>query len=382
MKINLKNPAHIKLLLLSNGVNFEDRDFEGVGRDFSENRYYYNVSNDPAQFKNKLPSEILLPKDIESSVYYNPESKVKLKHQDGKFGLFTGDSLICPVALNLRPKFFDKKIGDEGLDCKKVISMYGRYVLAIFSNSFCLFFHEGVPCKFCSLGPSRKRYGGENLNVITPVIIREAIEVAKKTDGKRIKYVMYTCGTHLDSDRGYREQAEIIKNVCPYLPKKVGHHLTIMPTLNVSSFETLKSAGLNSIAFDIEVYDKKIFQDLCPGKEKFFGHDNFIESFKIGRKIFGHSNIKAGFVGGLGPLESMTEGMEFFGRQGISIAINVFHPDLNTPLSNKPRPSEAYLFKMVEAQTKIYEKYKLIPVFPVGGRRSSMDTEVYRGFFK
>ena len=380
MKIDLQNPGHIKLLLLSEGVNFDESILAEVGKKFSENRYYYNVSNDPKLFEGKLPSEILLPQDIESSIYYNKNSKLSIRIKNDTAHLFYKNNLLFPISFNNRPNFFKKKL-NNGTECKKIISMYGRYVLAFFTDSSCIYFEKGMPCKFCSLKPSRGTFGKDNEKIITSQMATEAGEIAMKTDLDRIKYIMYTAGTPFDINKGYKRHIEILKKVKPIFSEEVKHHLTIMPTKNYKILKDIKETGLDSIAFDLEIFDKKLFTKYCPGKSTFIGYDCFIESFKMARDIFGHSNVKVGFVGGLEPIESLKNGMEFFGKMGISIAINVFHPDQNTELEYRSRPNKEYLIEMARFQSYVYKKYNLTPVFPFGGRRSSLDTEVYKGFF-
>jgi hypothetical protein len=380
MKIDFKNPGHIKLLLLSEGLNFSENILKEVGEKFSENRYYYNVSNNPDLFKYPIPSEVLLPNDVESSVYHNSESRMSLRGENGSIVLFYEDSPVCPVEFNKRPNFFNRTLRD-GTDCKKIISMYGRYIFALFIDSYCVYFEKGVPCKFCSLKPSRNTYGKDNESVINSEMAKEASEIAVETDGERIKYVMYTAGTPLEIDKGYERQIDVIRKVKLLFSDKVKHHLTIIPTSNRENLEKAKMAGLDSIAFDLEIFDKDLFSKLCPGKSIFIGRDGFIDDLKMARDVFGHSNVKVGFVGGLEPIDSLKAGMEFFGSMGISVAINVFHPDKNTELEYKARPTIDYLFEMARSQGEVYKKYNLIPVFPEGGRRSSLDTEVYRGFF-
>ena len=154
-----------------------------------------------------------------------------------------------------------------------------------------------------------------------------------------------------------------------------------MPPKDYKKLEILKTAGLDSIAYDLELFNENLFKYYCPGKQEFFGYSNFLPAVENALKIFGKNNVKVGFVGGLEPVESLQEGMELFSSRGASIAINVFHPDPKTPLGNYARPTVDYLKAMVKAQRDVYNKYNVEPVFPVGGRRSSLDTEVYRGFF-
>ena len=80
-------------------------------------------------------------------------------------------------------------------------------------------------------------------------------------------------------------------------------------------------------------------------------------------------------------LETMVEGFEYLGKRGIVSDANVFHPDPGSELKNKPRPSREYIYKMAVEQAKVYKKYNLVSIFPIGGRRGSLDTELYKGYF-
>jgi len=365
---------------LSHGVNFHDSQLALVGKKYAENRYYYNISNPLDFFSNKLPSELLLPKNVEASIYFNPESPLSIKNHEKSFALYYGNKYICKAELNPRPKFFDKTLSGQ-VQAQQIISMYGRYILAVFFSSYCFLFSQGKACQFCSLRTERTTPDNDNLASVDNQTLFRAIQIALKYERSRIKYIMFTTGTHHSDDISYLHQGLLLDTIQKILPKSIKSHTTIMPPKNFRLIQKLYKSGLNSIAFDLEVYDKDSFKYLCPGKEEYFGYENFIEAIKYGRKIFGHSNIKVGFVGGLEDIDSLRAGMDYFGKIGASIAINVFHPDINTPLKSRARPSEKFLLEMVKYQSQIYKKYKLRPVFPVGGRRSSLDTEAYRGFF-
>ena len=111
--MDLQNPGYLKLLLLSHGVNFHDSQLALVGKKYAENRYYYNISNPLDFFSNKLPSELLLPKNVEASIYFNPESPLSIKNHEKSFALYYGNKYICKAELNPRPKFFDKTLSGQ-----------------------------------------------------------------------------------------------------------------------------------------------------------------------------------------------------------------------------------------------------------------------------
>ncbi|MEK6819055.1 MAG: hypothetical protein AABY10_03925 [Nanoarchaeota archaeon] len=62
-------------------------------------------------------------------------------------------------------------------------------------------------------------------------------------------------------------------------------------------------------------------------------------------------------------------------------ALNIFHPDKGTQMQKFPRPASEYVLEVLKEQNRLYKSEGLVPVFPEYGRRSSFDTEVYRGFF-
>ncbi len=143
----------------------------------------------------------------------------------------------------------------------------------------------------------------------------------------------------------------------------------------------LKEIGLQTLAFNIEIYNENLFKFFCPGKYQLYGREKMFKAIKEGIKIFNHRNFFVGFLGGLEPINNMKEGMERFASMGAGIVINLFHPDANTQLANYPRPMPQYLIDLVRIQREIYRKYDIVPIFPEGGRRSSLDGEIYRGFF-
>lgn len=378
------NSALHKILLLSHGVKLDLKILEKLRNSpaIEENRYYYNISNDHYLCKKyKIPSEILLPDDVESSFYINEDSPLEILEQNGEFELLLNGKAVSPVDFNFKPLFFEKLL-PNGEPCKKYASMYGRYILALFLSGYCQYIQKGQPCKFCSLGYSRNGPGKENAFNIPAGILQDFLKTLELDDFSRIKYVMYTAGTYPELRNGIKLQAELIKTATRYLPNTdFSHHLTTMPPAELEDLRLLKMAGLNSIAFDLEVFNEDLFNFYCPGKKRFYGRDKMISAVETGVEIFGHSNVKVGFVGGLEPLNSLIAGMKYFGSKGASIAVNVFHPDPFTELEFAARPTPVYLLKMAIAQNEIYKNHNLIPVFPVGGRRSSLDTEIYRGFF-
>lgn len=374
----------VKLLLLSKWVSIDTKLLGKANEEtsYQPNWYYYNVSNEQELCESyQMPSEILLPDDVESSFYINHNSPLKIKWDNNKPWLFFEDKPIFQIQFNDKPEFFEKKLNNNST-VRSYASMYGRYILWLFLSGYCDYIAKKHACKFCSLDIGRSTLWKKNAWTITKYHLSEVLQIIKETESERIKYFMYTAGTYIDTDNWILQQAELIKIANKIFWEGYGHHLTTMPPKNSSTLISLQEAGLQSIAYDLEVYNAELFNEYCPWKSTFYGRENMIEAAFRARDIFGKNQVKIWFVGWIEPIESLIEGMEFFWRNDFSIAVNIFHPDKWTPLGDTiSRPDPEYLLNMACAQRDIFKKYNIVPVFPEWWRRSSLDTEVFRGFF-
>lgn len=362
-----KNPALLKIELLTKGVR--------IGRISMENnedkeKYFYDTSK-KSSFD--LPSEIILPKNTLTNLFISNNSPYLLNNK----AIYIKKRKICAVKFALEPKF-SREILSEGTPASRVASMYSPGIFSVFLNRVCSFAKEGDLCRFCSIEHTRKNKGKENS--VNPSIkqVKEAFKLALKRDD--IKYIFVTSGSYSDPDKGILQQMKYIDAMRAI--KKISSHLTTMPPKSDKLLKWLAKHGPDTISFDIEVFDKKLFEYYCPGKNKQIPYEDWLKIFKKAAKYFGKNRVKIGFVCGLGPLKSLVKGMEFVGKLGLVPAFNIFHPDEGTPLRNHARPSSRYVLRAVKEQERIYRKYGLIPVFPYIGRRSSLDTEVFRGDFK
>lgn len=382
-KFDFTNPAVIKLCLLCDGVRIHREVLREVGGKYAEDRFrYHRATKIPIGIK-LVPSEMLLPEDIVCSVFIEEKSPwLMKKDENGKLALFYRDNQrICSLGFTKRPKFYDVRLSNGKL-CDQAAVMYGNYVFAVFIMGWCYFFHKEVGCKFCSLKANweNKGLGQQNLKFITPEIAQEAARQAMKHDGDRIKYVLYSSGSFPNNDEGFRIQTEVVRAVKKETPR-LEHHFAIMPPNNLSLIKQMKTAGLNTIDFDMEIFDEKLFKQICPGKEKFYGREKYIQALEYAVKIFGWGRGRCACVAGLESLDSFLEGLHFMGKKGIPVDINIFHPDPDSELENRPRPSKDYIWEVSKEQARVYKKYNFSSLFVVGGRRGSLDTEIYKGYF-
>ena len=377
--INFDNPGHLKVALLSQGVSIKSQSVFSSTQ-YAENQFPYGYSSDYVKNYTKIPGEIILPQEVYCGLQLRKDSPWQISMKQAEFLLKYKDKVISPIKFIPKPKFYGKLLS-SGQPCEKIAVLYGnKHILSFFTRGYCYYFSVNKQCKFCSLNPTRDSLGKDNSLFVKPEEASEATSVALKLYAD-ILYVNHCSGTHKNNDLGLKFQMDILKAIVSVTPKNIKQHMLTMPPDNLELLRSLKAAGLDTVNFALEVYDKKIFEDVCSGKNTLYGRSKFFRAFKKAVEVFGRGNSYCNFVGGLESIESMQEGFERLASQGTAPSINVFHPDPRSKLSNRPTPTIKYLLRLGKIQSDIYKKYNFNPIYPVGGTRNSLDTESWNGYF-
>jgi hypothetical protein len=162
------------------------------------------------------------------------------------------------------------------------------------------------------------------------------------------------------------------------LPRSIPIHVLAHPPFDFSLIEEYKNAGATSIAFNLEVFDRSTFAELCPGKNRDYGYDRWLDSLMCAKEVFGKYNAYCGLVWGLESPENTIEGNSFFIERGIGIASNIFHSDPTCILRHHAHPSEETIMQIVHHQMQIYRCYpEARTIFPAS-MRSTLDWEIMR----
>lgn len=373
------NPGHVKLALLSQGIHVMSKDVFETSV-YAENQFPYGYSGRDIKNYAKVPAELVLPQDVYCGLQLRPTSQWKIAVQDEGVGLFYQGRYIMPISFIPRPHFYGKHIAN-GMLSEKVGVLYGsKYILSFFTRGYCHYFSIGKQCKFCSLNPTRKSLGKDNTLFITPSMAKEMTQLAFaiRTD---IAYINHCSGTHKSNDLGLKFQIDVLQTIVSVTPPGIKQHMLTMPPDNLNLLKELLRAGLGTINFALEVFDPQKFRYICEGKNELYGRDKFFEAYEEAVRAFGKGKVYANFVGGLESIETMEEGFWYLADQGVAPSINIFHPDPESIFTHVKPPSIEYLFKMVHAQDAVYKKYSFQPIYPKGGTRNSLDTEVFKGFF-
>ncbi|MCX7877473.1 MAG: radical SAM protein [Ignavibacteria bacterium] len=303
-----------------------------------------------------LPNDMLLPYDMYVDVRYNPNSRFKVSLSGNSIILLKNGLEVCEVRWPKRPDFYDRKTSSGEL-MKKVASVRGDCGLRICFDNACNYFSKNEQCKFCNIVPSRQR---NRKHVVTVKETQDIYEVVKEAiiDNEICPHLAMTAGAAADDGLGNLPQ--ILEGLKPLQKEKYFPVVTaITATRNHEETEYLCSSGISSVAFNIEIWDKELFSEICPGKQRRIGRERWIQSLFEARDLLKPARALSSFVVGLEPAESLLEGIEFLSSNGIFPIMSPFIPMVGTEYEGKPSPDADWIWDVHEKATDII--YRNLP---------------------
>ncbi|OGL47274.1 MAG: hypothetical protein A2W05_11290 [Candidatus Schekmanbacteria bacterium RBG_16_38_10] len=266
----------------------------------------------------------------------------EIKNDFDVFRLFKSNEYITEIIFPKIPDFYNQKT-EKGIPYYKIALFHGCDCIAttVFQN--CNLWRDGSQCKFCAIEFSLKN--DATVPVKSPEDLAEVAAYAKENDG--ISYFTLTTGSLKNPDNLLKHLCNCIKSIKTKAGIPV--HIQISPTIDLKGIKELHNAGADTIGIHIESFDKKVRNDLLPGKNK-IDIKTYILFWKEAVKIFGKNQVSSFIVTGLGESkDSVIEGSEMLCELGVYPNIVPLHPVPQTPLAFK-RSLEP------EKQIELYEK--------------------------
>lgn len=158
-------------------------------------------------------------------------------------------------------------------------------------------------------------------------------------------------------------EADRIRMLIQYLRRKTNKDIYLMslPPENKEILTEYYNSGLNEIAFNIEIFNRKLAEKIMPGKGKIsikIYQNALLEAVKLWGKS---GNVKCLIIYGLEADEIFLEGIHWLASHGIQPVISVFRPLPDTEMAGKIPPESSSLQKIFYQVLNICQQYDLIP---------------------
>ncbi|GMR04995.1 MAG: hypothetical protein BMS9Abin23_0919 [Thermodesulfobacteriota bacterium] len=292
--------------------------------------------------------DILLPRktlvNIPCEELFTEASPYRIGKKDGGYVISDGVGEV-PVKLVERPGFYDKKTS-TGVKFSDIASSHGSYTV-ITPNPQCEFFKSKVECRYCA-GDFNSEGKPERVFTVEEVI--ETVAAVLKEKASVIIYL--SIGFSEGPDGG-------IKFLIPYISAIKKHFnclvaVEALPPLENLWIEKAYAVGADSILYNIEIFDKELFEVICPGRADLIGRKRYLDALKYAAKIFPNGTVASHLIVGLEPPGSTIMGIDYLTDIGVVPILPIYRPskgraiDINALRAEVIIPVYKHLYKTLK----------------------------------
>lgn len=218
-------------------------------------------------------------------------------------------------------------------------------------------------CGFCGYGlpDDRSRALGQELGrpEISQEVLNRAAEAVRVGVEAGAKHLYLTGGSMTDPNLEAERYLRIVKGV---RQASQGTYLAVgsqaLPPKRLPEF---KEAGADCVCFNLEVWDRQVWERVCPGKARFLGREMWEESLVEAVRIFGEGNVYSAFVIGAemvlddaladpeAALQSNLEGARWLLSRSIHPIMSLFWPFVGTDMETATGPDLHFLLRLFDS---------------------------------
>ena len=300
---------------------------------------------------------------------------------------------IASVIIPRRPAWYGSCFPD-GTRYEQVVPLLYNHYAFITTFRVCHYWGDKEECRFCDINHhvrSLRRIRGDH---VTADAIKDKDKVAAavarmaaETDPDyRLITVLMTGGSILRSVQGGADNPTDFN--IPYVEairERIGGRLPIVlitESQPMDCIRRLRQAGVTVHNANLEVWDKRLFEIVAPGKAHYVGYDVWLKRLLDAVEIMGEGNGSPNMVSGIEmvrpwgfesvgeALRSAHEGFEYLMSHGVIPHLDTWCVEPGTSTSGHPPVPLDFLIRADLAWYEVWRKYTMPPFAgygPMGG---------------
>jgi hypothetical protein len=315
------------------------------------------------------------------SVRVNPGSPYRVERRDDALELSLEGRRVADVGLPPIPEYYRHTLANGKTVMETAPTIQWGYLIYLTVLRLCQYFGAKEECGFCDINHNwrqHKREGRPYTGVKPVADVLEALELIDRYDADRTsKAYTLTGGSVTSTVDGlaeadfYGRYAQAIEERFPgrWLGKVVAQAL---PRADVQRY---KDYGISIYHPNYEVWDKRLFELISPGKQRYVGREEWHRRVLDAAEVFGPRFVIPNFVAGVemakpfgfetidAAIASTTEGLDFFMSHGVTPRFTTWCPEPTTPLG-RDNPDGApleYHIRLLEAYREALARHGLRP---------------------
>jgi hypothetical protein len=315
------------------------------------------------------------------SVRVNPDSPYRVSGGEDGLQLSLEGAPVADVALPPMPDYYRHPLANGKSVMEIAPTIQWGYLVYLTVLRLCQYFGAKEECQYCDINHNWRQHKqqGRPYTGVKPIDeVLEALAIIDSYDTSHTSRAYTLTGGSVTSKvDGYAEAdfygryAQAIEERFPgrWIGKVVAQAL---PKADVQRFHDY---GIRIYHPNYEVWDKRLFEIVCPGKERYVGREEWHRRILDAAEIFGPRYVIPNFVAGVEmakpfgfatvdeAIASTTEGLEYFMSRGVTPRFTTWCPEPATPLGRQ-NPDGApleYHIRLLEAYRATLDRYGLQP---------------------
>ena len=285
--------------------------------------------------------EMILPGNLWTNVpvteRFAAYSPYTLHREGGRYLVRWNGNDVTAVTLSPRPGWYDRPTS-TGKPMTRIGTLQGTY-LGIYQAKVCEYWTakpEKVNCKFCSVGLNLGIDDADDKSIDE---VMEVVRAAREESG--ITYVDFNTG-HYEGDT----YLDILEPFIVRIKRELGLLVGVQtpPHRDLRRYDHLREIGVNRVSFCFEIFDRQLFEEICPGKHAEYGLDHYLEAIRYCAALThkgpkGEPWVTNGeIIAGLEPPESSIRAIDWITSAGAVPTVCVFRPLTGTDLQETEPP--------------------------------------------
>lgn len=330
---------------------------------------------DAVVISNKVPMQLRLEDGCPVQLETDQKSRYMLDFADGEFFLSeNGEKIARNVYFPRKPRWYGMKL-DDGTPMEAVAQGFGDGAIFIIFNNFCEMWNTKDDCRFCNINETLKdqRKGGE-ASIVRKTVdqICEVVATALAIDPLNRRQIIVSGGTIWKNYQGQNE----LEFYCSRL-RAMKQRLGAAPPLTLQvgaqsdeNWKVIKDTGIvTSVEPNMEVWDKRLFEWIVPGKQRFVGRDEWIRRMIKAVDIFGEYMVNPNFVLGVEmakphgftdvgeAVKSLASGWDFLMSHGVLPRHRFWFIEKGSALGDQEPPPLEYYIEAQRAYAEARQKH-------------------------
>ena len=316
------------------------------------------------------------------SVRTNPDSPYHVaRDREGGLSLSLDGRVVAEVALPPMPEYYRHRLSNGKGVMEIAPTIQWGYLVYLTVLRLCQYFGAKEECQYCDINHNWRQHkqAGRPYTGVKPVEeVLEALAIIDRFDTERISTAYTLTGGSVTSKVDGLEEADFYGRYAEAIEARFpGRWIgkVVAQALPKADVQRFRDYGIRIYHPNYEVWDKQLFEIICPGKERYVGREEWHRRIFDAAEVFGPRYVIPNFVAGVEmakpfgfqtvgeAIASTAEGLDFFMSRGVTPRFTTWCPEPTTPLG-RDNPEGApleYHIRLLETYRQALEKHGLQP---------------------